>query len=99
MGALKIIEAGSAGYAADVAELLRVLRSGGLVDVAQQQQALDVPAIVADIIARVRSEGDVAAAQLTSKLDRAQIEPSAIAVPESEIARAHRAADPAFLAL
>lgn len=99
MGTLRLIEAGSPGYEAAVAELLRVLRSGGLVDVAQQQQALDVPAIVADIIARVRTEGDVAAAQLTSRLDRAQIEPSAIAVPESEIARAHRAADPAFLAL
>jgi histidinol dehydrogenase len=99
MGTLRLIEAGSVGYEAAVGELIALLRSGGLIDLAQQQQALDVPAIVADIIARVRKEGDRAAAELTSKLDRAQIEPTAIAVPESEIARAHRAADPAFLAL
>ncbi|HMI93204.1 MAG TPA: histidinol dehydrogenase [Polyangiales bacterium] len=99
MDTLRVIEAGSAGYDSAVAELIALLRSGGLVDVAQQQQTLDVPAIVADIIARVRSEGDRAAAELTSKLDRAQIAPHAIAVPESEIARAHRAADPEFLAL
>jgi histidinol dehydrogenase len=99
MGALQVIAAGTPGYETALAELLRVLRSGGLLDAAQQQQQLDVPAIVADIIARVRKDGDRAAAELTNKLDRAQIDPAAIAVPQSEIERAHRAADPAFLAL
>jgi histidinol dehydrogenase len=47
----------------------------------------------------VEKEGDRAAAALTSRLDRAQITPESIRVPEAEIARAHRQADPEFLAL
>lgn len=97
MGSLKIIEASAPDYDAQVAALLRVLRSGGLV--ASDHGELDVPGIVADIIARVRKDGDRAAAELTSKLDRAQIDASAIRVPASEIARAHASADPSFLAL
>ncbi len=98
MTSLRIIEHDSADYATRVQALLQLLRSGGLV-ASEEKQPLDVPAIVSDILARVQQGGDRAAAELTSKLDRAAIAPEAIRVPEAEIARAHAAADPALLAL
>jgi histidinol dehydrogenase len=78
--------------------LLATLRGGGLV-AADEQRDLDVPKIVADILAQVAEGGDAAAAKLTSKLDRANIAPDAIRVPEDAIAAAHAKADPAFLSL
>jgi histidinol dehydrogenase len=98
MPTLRIIAHGAPDYAAQVAALLDVLRSGGLV-ASSEQSAVDVAQVVADILAQVRAGGDRAAAELTSKLDRAAIRADAIRVPAAEIARAHAAADPAFLAL
>ena len=98
MPTLRIIATGSPDYQANVQELLAVLRSGGLVASAEKT-ALDVPAIVRGILAQVEREGDEAAARLTAQLDRAHITPDTIRVPESEIARAQREADPEFLAL
>jgi histidinol dehydrogenase len=95
---LRIIEPGARDYRAQIDALLALLRSGGLVASAEKSD-VDVPGIVADILARVQQDGDRAAAELTSKLDRASVTAEAIRVPESEIARAHREADPAFLAL
>jgi histidinol dehydrogenase len=98
MPSLRIISSENADYAAKVQELLVLLRSGGLVASSENHQ-LDVPAIVRDILSQVATSGDEAAAALTTKLDRAPIGPAQIRVPEAEIARAHREADPAFLAL
>jgi histidinol dehydrogenase len=98
MATLRIIAPDAPDHAAQVQALLALLRSGGLV-ASEERQALDVPRIVADILAEVRAGGDRAAASLTSRLDRAAIAPDAIRVPAAEIARAHREADPAFLAL
>jgi histidinol dehydrogenase len=95
---LRVIDPGAADYDAQVQALLAVLRSGGLV-ASQEHQALDVAKIVAEILAEVRGGGDRAAAALTSRLDRASISADAIRVPAAEIARAHREADPRFLAL
>lgn len=98
MPTLRIIACTAPDYSAEVAALLDVLRSGGLV-ASSEQSSVDVAQVVRDILARVKSGGDRAAAELTSRLDRAAIAPSAIRVPAAEIARAHAAADPEFLAL
>ena len=98
MPTLRILQSGSADYAAQLAALLSLLRSGGLVASAEDS-SLDVPQIVRDILVQVERDGDQAAAALTSKLDRAQITAGTIRVPAAEIQRAHREADPAFLGL
>ena len=96
--ALRIISFESADYDAQLRDLLALLRSGGLVS-SDQQSSLDVAAIVRDILSQVAASGDQAAATLTARLDRAQITAQTIRVAPSEIARAHREADPEFLAL
>ena len=96
--ALRVIAHDSPDFAAQLGELLAVLRSGGLV-ASEERQPLDVPKIVADILTDVRVGGDRAAAELTSRLDRASVSADGLRVPAAEIARAHREADPEFLAL
>jgi histidinol dehydrogenase len=98
MPSLRVLSHTAPDYRAQVGALIELLRSGGLV-ASSETHALDVPEIVSDILAQVRQRGDRAAAELTSRLDRAAITADAIAVPASEIARAHAAADPQFLAL
>jgi histidinol dehydrogenase len=98
MSTLRVITPGAADYPAQVQALLAVLRSGGLV-AGDERQAPDVPRIVSDILAQVQAGGDRAAAELTSRLDRASIAPQAIRVPAEDIARARREADPLFLDL
>src|SRR5688500_7952464 len=98
MPALRIISPTAPDYADQVRALLAILRSGALV-AADVGSTMDVGKTVADILTEVRTGGDRAAAALTSKLDRAVIAPDAIRVPEAEIARAHREADPEFMAL
>lgn len=98
MPSLRIIATGAPDFDAQLAQLLRTLRSGGLVASAESS-SLDVAQIVRDILGQVEKEGDRAAAALTSRLDRALIAPESIRVPEAEITRAHREADPEFLAL
>jgi histidinol dehydrogenase len=98
MTTLRIIDHTGADYDRLVAELLSLLRSGGLV-ASDEKSALDVAGIVRDILAQVERDGDQAAAALTTKLDRAVITADTLRVPEAEIARAHREAEPEFLAL
>jgi histidinol dehydrogenase len=98
MPSLRVITHTAPEYRAQVGALIELLRSGGLV-ASDEKQALDVAKIVADILAQVRERGDAAAAELTAELDRAAIAADAIAVPASELARAHAAAEPQFLAL
>ena len=81
-----------------VKALLATLREGGLQS-ADTSETLDVPAIVADILAKVSSGGDHAAAELTSELDRAKVTAATIRVPQDRITEAHRKAEPDFLAL
>lgn len=83
---------------AELSTLLSTLRGGGLV-ASDEKQSLDVPSIVRDILEQVRAGGDGAAAALASKLDRAQLDAKALRVPAAEIERAHRAANPDFIAL
>jgi histidinol dehydrogenase len=98
MSTLRIISSSTSDYDAQVATLLAVLRSGGLV-ASEEKQSLDVARIVSEILGNVQQNGDRAAAALTSKLDRASISAESIRVPEVEIRRAHSEVDPKFLVL
>jgi histidinol dehydrogenase len=98
MGAIDLVELDAPDRDARIEALLAVLRGGDLT-AAQQSGKLDVPEIVADILAQVRSGGDKVAARLTSELDSAQVTPETLRVPAERIAEAHAQADPEFLAL
>ena len=81
-----------------MAALRALLRAGELTSVG----AADGPRVeevVRGILARVAEGGDVAAAQLTSELDRAHITPDTLRVPSEALERAHREADPELMAL
>ncbi|MFW5840069.1 MAG: histidinol dehydrogenase [Planctomycetota bacterium] len=84
-------------YQQDVQKLLATLRAGGLT--AGGDESLDVPSIVADILAEVRKRGDAAAAELTSRFDRARIRPETLRVEAETIAAARAQADDAFMDL
>ena len=61
----------------------------------KREVSADVEAVVRDIIARVRAEGDKALIDYTLKFDRADLGALGIAVSRSDIAKAYEAADPA----
>ncbi|TGQ05747.1 MULTISPECIES: histidinol dehydrogenase [unclassified Mesorhizobium] len=61
----------------------------------KREVSADVEAVVRDIIARVRAEGDKALIDYTLKFDRADLGALGIAVSKSDIAKAYEAADPA----
>lgn len=82
----------------EIKALIDLLRQGGLT-ASNGKSNLDIPEIVADILEKVAAGGDSAAAELTSELDKAHITPDVVRVPEAEIEKAHKAAEPEFLAL
>lgn len=96
--ALRIIKHSDSDYRGQIDRILALLRGGGLL-AAEEKDSLDVPAIVAGILAEVRDGGDAAAAALSSKLDRAEIGSDSIRVPQADIDAAYAAAEPAFLGL
>src|SRR4051812_49735502 len=53
--------------------------------------------VVARICEDVRSRGLEAVLDYTARLDRVELEPSAVRVPAEELAEAHAKADPAYL--
>jgi histidinol dehydrogenase len=61
----------------------------------KREVSADVEAVVRDIIARVRAEGDKALIDYTLKFDRADLGALGIAVSKGDIAKAYEAADPA----
>ncbi|MDD9970534.1 MAG: histidinol dehydrogenase [Myxococcales bacterium] len=95
---MKLIDPGSPGYQSDIEGLKALLRGGGLL-AASEDTELNVAAIVADILTQVRTRGDVAAVELTERLDSATIEPDSVRVSTSKLEQAHREAEPAFLDL
>lgn len=98
MSTLRIISYQSPTYLTEVRTLLERLRSGSLT-AASERNDLDVPDIVRGILEQVRQGGDKKVAELTSRLDRADIRPEALRVPAEQLERAHREADPEFLEL
>ncbi len=81
-----------------VQALLDTLRAGSLTAGAPEQK-LDVPHIVADILAQVRRGGDAAAAEITSRLDRAKVTAETVRVEPDRISEARDQADPAYMDL
>ncbi|PBB20535.1 histidinol dehydrogenase [Mesorhizobium sp. WSM4313] len=61
----------------------------------KREVSADVEAVVRDIIARVRAEGDKALVNYTLKFDKADLNTLGIAVSKDDIAKAYEAADPA----
>lgn len=82
----------------DVQEVLRLLRSGGITGM-DETSDLDIPGIVSDILSQVKTGGNQAAAELTSRLDNADISPGTIPVRQDAVTSAHSAAKPEFLTL
>ena len=60
----------------------------------KREVSADVEAVVRDIIARVRAEGDKALIDYTLKFDKADLGALGIAVSRDDIAKAYEAADP-----
>lgn len=84
-------------FTARVDALCERLHSGNLVAASQTQ--VDVPGAVQEVLQRVRDGGDLAAAELGSRFDRANVSPETLFVPREQLARAHAEADAEFLAL
>ncbi|WP_224549123.1 histidinol dehydrogenase [Mesorhizobium sp. CA16] len=63
--------------------------------ITKREVSADVEAVVRDIIARVRAEGDRALVDYTLKFDKADLNTLGIAVSKDDIAKAYEAADPA----
>lgn len=63
--------------------------------ITKREVSADVEAVVRDIIARVRADGDMALIDYTLKFDKADLGALGIAVSKSDIAKAYEAADPA----
>ncbi|RWL84269.1 MAG: histidinol dehydrogenase [Mesorhizobium sp.] len=63
----------------------------------KREVSADVEAVVRDIIARVRAEGDRALIDYTLKFDEADLVALGIAVSKDDIAKAYEAADPATI--
>jgi histidinol dehydrogenase len=61
----------------------------------KREVSADVEAVVRDIIARVRAEGDKALIDYTLRFDKADLGALGVAVSKGDIARAYEAADPA----
>lgn len=98
MSTLRIISYQSPTYLTEVRALGEKLRSGALT-AASERPDLDVPAIVRDILEQVRVGKDKSVAELTSRLDHADVSAADLRVPAERLAQAHREADPEFLEL
>jgi histidinol dehydrogenase len=98
MTALRLFKPDLADYRGSVARLRALLRAGELT-AHDASAGAGVAGVVRSILDQVARGGDAAAAQLTSELDRAEVTPATLRVPSEVLERAHRDADPDFLAL
>ena len=78
------LDARQAGFAADFTRLVEARREAGG----------DVSALVGEIIARVRQQGDAALVEYTQRFDRLALTPATLRVPAAEIAAAWQATAP-----
>jgi histidinol dehydrogenase len=98
MSNLRVIQRVSTNYQTEVRSLVERLR-GGRLTAASEHADLDVPAIVRDLLEKVRVGKNAAVARLTSQLDKASVTPDTLRVPAEQLQQAHRNADPDFLQL
>src|SRR5262245_40964086 len=92
------LDPGTGGDRAKVESLRHLLRGAELTSRSDPAGA-KVADVVRGILDEVARGGDAAAARLASELDRAQLTPATLRVPEAELERAHREADPELMAL
>jgi histidinol dehydrogenase len=97
MTALRIFRPERSDFRASITALQNLLRAGELTS--GTSTGAKVSDVVRGILEQVAEGGDVAAARLTSELDRAKISPAALRVPLEVLERAHRAADPGLMGL
>src|SRR6187549_3558189 len=98
MPALKLLRPDQSDYRQAIAALKAVLHGDELQSNATAE-ARSVTEVVRGIIDEVSRSGNAAAARLTSELDRASITATTLRVGPEVLERAHREANPAFLAL
>jgi histidinol dehydrogenase len=98
MSGISLIRVGDADFSRRIDALRTVLHGTSLL-ASRDEKTQDVGKIVTDILRQVASDGDAAAARLTSQLDHAEITPQTIRVPAATIEQAHQRADANFLAL
>ncbi|MFP4434378.1 MAG: histidinol dehydrogenase [Phycisphaerae bacterium] len=94
---IRTIRYDQSDYREQLDVLLNVLRAGGLTAAGAGQ--LDVPAVVRDVIADVRSRGDQAVIDLTAKIENVALSTDRLRVSAERIAEAHSNAEPEFLDL
>ena len=94
---IRTIRYDQSDYREQLDVLLNVLRAGGLTATGAGQ--LDVPAVVRDVIADVRSRGDQAVIDLTAKIENVSLSADRLRVSAERIAEAHSHAEPEFLDL
>ena len=94
---IRVIESSDPLRDPAVAAVRDVLRAGGLTGT--DAGGIDVPAVVADVIADVRERGDAAVADLTAQIEKVELTPEQFRVPAEQIAAARAGADADFLDL
>ncbi|MCK5113215.1 MAG: histidinol dehydrogenase, partial [Phycisphaerae bacterium] len=95
---IPVIKQSDADFSAAVDALRNLLRQGEL-SAAGDKGGEDIPAIVADVIKDVRTRGDDAVIDLTTKIENVTLTPEQLRVSADEIAVARSNIDDEFLAL
>src|SRR6202142_4625438 len=98
MSLVPLLDCANPNFAEEVAALSRLLRGGALTARAEQQ-SLDVPEIVRNIIADVRARGAVAVTPLTNRFDKVSLTDETLRVPQELLESARANCDPEFMAL
>jgi histidinol dehydrogenase len=98
MARLRIFRPDQASYRANIVALRDLLRQGELT-AHGAAPGTRVEDVVRGILEQVARGGDAAAAKLASELDRAELTPDRLRVPEAKLEQAHREADPDLMAL
>jgi len=98
MSLVRLLDCASTHFASEVQALQQLLRSGSLTSRSQQDN-LDVPSVVGQIIADVGARGDAAITELTRKFDGVSLSAETLRVPNETLQEAHANCDPEFLAL
>src|SRR5216110_1586852 len=98
MARLRIFRPDQASYRANIVALRDLLRQGELT-AHGATPGTRVEDVVRGILEQVARGGDAAAAKLASELDRAELTPDRLRVPEAKLEQAHREADPDLMAL
>ncbi len=98
MTLVPLLDCANPNFADEVAALRHVLRAGALT-ARTEQQSLDVPEIVRNIIADVAARGDVAVTAMTNRFDKVSLTEDTLRVPQEMLEYARANCDPEFLAL